>query len=299
MKIITGSSHSAFAQSLQKHLGIESVAVDISTFSNGEKRVWIKDQLAGENVVFVQSFSHPTDENIMEFLLITDALERLGVRHVNAVIPWMGYSLQDKVFRTGEPIAAKVVADLVSNSYVKRVALLDLHNSSVPGFFSIPTQNLSANELFADYVKTNFGTESLVVASPDFGGLKRARKFADTLGVNLVNIDKHRNLATGEVSVNSMQGGSVEGKKVVVFDDSILSGNTVVEVSRLLKEKGASEVHILVTHGVFTDNALDSIQTDSIDSIVITNSISHESLPEKVTVVDASPLFAEVLNAWM
>lgn len=299
MKLITGSSHPSFAQALQQQLGIEGIAVDISTFSNGEKRVWIKDQLAGENVVFVQSFSHPTDENIMEFLLITDALERLGVRHVNAVIPWMGYSLQDKVFRTGEPIAAKVVADLVSNSYVKRATLLDLHNSSVPGFFSIPTQNLSANELFAEYVRTNFGTDSLVVASPDFGGLKRARKFADTLGIDLVNIDKHRNLVTGEVSVNSMQGGSVEDKKVVVFDDSILSGNTVVEVSKLLKEKGAAEVNILVTHGVFTENALEIIQTDDIDSVVISNSIAHESLPEKIKILDVSPLFAKVIKAWM
>lgn len=299
MKIISGSSHTHFAHSLQEKLGIEAISVDISTFANGEKRVWIQDKLAGENVIFIQSFSYPTDEHIMEFLLITDALERLGVRHIHAVIPWMGYSLQDKVFRTGEPIAAKVVADLVSNSYIKRATLLDLHNSSVPGFFSIPTQSLSALELYGEYVKSHIGTEEITVASPDFGGLKRAHKFADLLGVDLVKVDKHRNLATGEVTVNSMHGGSIEGKKVVVFDDAILSGNTVLEVSKLLKEKGAKEVHILATHGVFTDNSLELMQHPSVDSVVITNSIHHESLPEKIKVIDASPLFADVLKAWM
>src|SRR5690606_38305320 len=113
-------------------------------FPNGEKRVWIKDKVRGENITIVQSFSEPTDEHIMEFLLLTDALERMGARHINVVIPWLGYSLQDKVFREGEAIAAKVVANLISHAYVKRVFLLDVHNTSIPGFFSVPTHHLTA-----------------------------------------------------------------------------------------------------------------------------------------------------------
>lgn len=299
MKLITGTSNPTFATQLQNLLQLETVPVDISLFPNGEKRVWIREMVAGENIIFVQSFSHPTDQNIMEFLLITDALERLGARHVHAIIPWMGYSLQDKVFRTGEPIAAKVVADLVSNSYIKRATLLDIHNSSVPGFFSIPTQNLSAIQLFANYARGNFDIDSLVVASPDFGGLKRARMFADNLSVRLVNVDKHRDLATGDVTAQSLQGGSVEGKTVVVFDDSILSGGTVLEACKLLKDKGAQSVHFMATHPVFTEGALEKLQDESIDSVVITNTIEHQSLPEKITVLDASPLFADALKAWL
>ena len=298
MKIITGSSNPDFAASLRKKMDIEPINVDISTFSNGEKRVWITDTVQGENVVFVQSFSNPTDEHIMEFLLISDALERLGARHVNAIIPWMGYSFQDKVFRTGEPIAAKVVANLVSHSSVKRVFMLDLHNSSVPGFFSKPTVNLSALPLFADHVQSHFDTSDAVVASPDFGGLKRARQFADMLGTDLANIDKHRDLHTGEITAQNVQGASVAGKKVFLFDDAIMSGATVKESCRILHQQGAKEVHFLATHPIFTDGALEKITDDSVTSLIITNTIAHTHLPEKVTVLDSAPLFAEALNPW-
>ena len=299
MKLITGSSNPTFAAALQQATQTELVQVECSYFSNSEKRIWIKDQIQGENVIFVQSFSNPTDEHIIEFLLIADALERLGARHVNAVIPWMGYSFQDKVFRTGEPIAAKVVANLVSNSYTKRAFLLDIHNSSVPGFFSIPTANLTALNLFANYVSQTVDMATTVVASPDFGGLKRARQFADTLGVPLVNIDKQRDLSTGKVSVSSLQGDSVENKTILIFDDAILSGSTVLETSKLLKSRGAKEIYFLATHPVFTPGAEEKLADPSIDRIIVTNSIAHASLPSKVTVLDCAPLFAEALKAWM
>src|SRR5262245_24208084 len=139
MKLISGSSNLQLAESLSKIFQVPLIEREITTFANGEKRVWIKEAVAGEEVVIVQSLSNPTDENIIEFLLLTDALDRLGARDVHAVIPWMGYSLQDKVFREGEAIAAKVVANLISNAYVHHVYLLDVHNTSIPGFFSVPT----------------------------------------------------------------------------------------------------------------------------------------------------------------
>lgn len=298
MKLLSGSSNPILAQNIAQQLNLETINAEISTFANKEKRVWIKDQIQGENIILVQSLSVPTDEHIMEFLLMADALERLGARHVNAIIPWMGYSFQDKVFREGEPIAAKVVADLISNSYTKRVFLLDLHNTSVPGFFSIPSKNLSALELFASYVKEKVGVENTIVASPDFGGLKRSRQFADLLGLELVNIDKQRDLSSGQVTAQSVQGGSVTGKNVVVFDDAILSGSTVVEVGKILKAQGAASVHFLSTHAVFTPGATEKLLSDAIDSVVVTNSIHHENLPPKITVLDAAPLFAEALKAW-
>ncbi|MBP9820409.1 ribose-phosphate pyrophosphokinase, partial [Candidatus Woesebacteria bacterium] len=255
MKLLSGSSNLPLAQSIAQGLQIPLVNAEITHFANNERRVWIKDDVRGENVVLVQSFSDPADEHIMEFLLMVDALERMGARHVNAVIPWMGYSLQDKVFRYGEPIAAKVVANLVSNTYVKRVFLLDLHNTSTPGFFSIPSVHVSALQLFAQYIKDKFDQNNLIVASPDFGGLKRARTFADVLNTELINIDKHRDLTTGEVSAQSVQGGSAKGKTVVLFDDCVLSGATVLEAAALLKKEGAQEVHFVATHGLFTGDA--------------------------------------------
>lgn len=244
MKLISGSANPLLGKKLADTLGIEQIDVEISRFSNGEKRVWIKGngKIRGQNIILVQSFTQPVDEHIMEFLLLVDALERLGARHVNAIIPWLGYSIQDKVFREGEPLSAKVVADLISNSYIKRTFLLDLHNSSIPGFFSRPTHHLSAINLFAEYARQKFNLSDVVVTSPDFGGLKRARQFAQILDVPLSNIDKNRDLKTGEVTAIGLHG-DVEGKQVLVFDDFINSGSTVIETDRILKENGAQSVH--------------------------------------------------------
>lgn len=299
MKLISGSSNPELAKNIAAKMQIEHLEVDISHFANGEKRVWVTqpDQVRGQNIVLVQSFSNPTDEYIMEFLLIADALERMGARHVNAVIPWMGYSLQDKVFREGEPIAAKVVANLVSSAYIKRGFLFDLHNSSTPGFFSIPTQHLTAMSMFVEYVKSTFDVNECVVASPDFGGLKRARVFGEKLGVPLVNIDKHRDLHSGEVAATGLHG-EVEGKVVLIFDDVINSGSTVIASADVLKQNGAKAVHFLATHGIFANQGEAKVQNSQIDSVVITNSIAHQGLPDKIKVLDCSQLFADAVGAW-
>lgn len=297
MKLIAGSSNVVLAEHIGQQLGLVLSEVELSTFPNGEKRVWIKDAIQGHNVFLVQSFSEPTDEHIMEFLLLSDALERLGARHINLVLPWMGYSLQDKVFRTGEPIAAKVVANLVSNAYIKRVFLLDLHNSSTPGFFSIPTQHLSALDLFVEYARQTFDLSSFVVASPDFGGLKRARVFAEKLELDLVNIDKHRNLQTGEVTAMGING-EVAGKSIIVFDDTINGGSTVTRSAEILKQNGAQAVHFFATHGPLVKSAFEMIENSPVDSVVISNSIAHDQLTSKFKVIDVAPLFATELKAW-
>ncbi len=299
MKVLSGSTNPALAQAIASKLNLELVETEIGTFKNGEKRVWIKGQVKGDNVILVQDFADPSKQPIMEFLLLADALERLGARHVNLVMPWMGYSLQDKVFRDGEPISAKVVANLISNAFVKRVFVLDLHNSSTPGFFSIPTHHLSALELFREYAQSTFDHDQIVVVSPDFGGIKRARVLADSLGVELVNIDKHRNLETGEVTPVELHGGEVAGKIVLVFDDCINGGSTVVETARFLKEKGAAQVHFMVTHGPLVKGVAGTLQESAADSIVVTNSITQEVLPSKFKVLDVSDVFVEALRNWL
>ena len=298
MKLISGSSNLPLATKIADYLGIEMINLEITKFENGEKRVWVKDNVAGESICLVQSFNLPVDENIIESLLIIDALERAGVKHINFIIPWMGYSLQDKVFRDGEPIAAKVVADIISSSYVKRVSLLDLHNSSIPGFFSIPTHHILALKPFAQYVESNFDLNESVVVSPDFGGLKRARTFADTLSLELENIDKHRDLYTGKVTPKGLSG-DVTNKVCLIYDDVINTGGTVVEVAKFLKEKGAKEVHFLVTHGLFAGEGLEKMNDDSIDSVVITNSVYHDNLPDKIKIVDVAPILGESVKTWI
>lgn len=297
MLLLSGSSNPNLAAEIAQALDITQLAVNINKFPNDEKRVWITDDVIGQNIVLVQSFTQPVDEHIMEFILLADALERAGARHVHAVIPWLGYSLQDKIFRPGESLSAKVIADLVSNAYVKRLLLLDLHNNSIPGFFSIPTRLISSVELFATYVENKFAHTNMVVASPDFGGLKRARDFAVRLDTDLVNIDKQRNLKTGEVTASEVHG-DVKGRTVMLFDDCIVGGGTVIETAKLLKEEGAVAVHFLATHGLFVGDAQDKIAASDVDSIVITNSIQHASLTGKITSLSAAPLFAESLQAW-
>jgi ribose-phosphate pyrophosphokinase len=298
MKIISGSSNPSLAQAIAGQLNLPLIDIEISRFDNGEKRIWVKDSVKGENIVLVQSFSEPTDEHILEFLLIADALERSGARHVNFVLPWMGYSRQDKVFRDGEPIAAKVIANIVSSAYLKRVFLLDIHNSSTPGFFSIPTQHLTALPLFVDYVKSHFPhLENFLVASPDFGGLKRARVFADKLQLPLINIDKHRDLHTGEIQSMGLQG-EVAGKSVLIFDDMIGTGSTVLNATELLKKQGAKEVHFFATHGIFANNGRENIEKSAVDSVVVTNSIEQSAETAKIKVIDCSVLFGEAIAAW-
>lgn len=298
MKLISGSSNKPLAQSIAKDLGIELVDIGISKFTNGEKNITINDSLHGENVCLVQSFSSPVDENIIEFLLIVDALERMGVRHISLVLPWMGYSLQDKVFQNGAPVSAKVVANLISNSYVKRTYLLDLHNTSIPGFFSIPAHYDSAIDMFAEYAKSNFNINNSIVVSPDFGGIKRARVFANKLELNLANVDKHRNYETGDVTPLGISG-NIDGKICIIYDDVINTGGTVVEVAKFLKKNGASKVHFMVSHGLFAGNGLEKMNDESIDSIVITNSIEHKNLPDKIKVLDCAPIFVKNLKKWL
>ncbi len=297
MLLLSGSSNQVLADKIAADLNLSKVAVDIAKFPNGEKKIQLSGDVHGQNIVIVQSLTGNVDEMIVEYLLLSDALERMGARHVNAIIPWLGYSLQDKVFSPGEPMSAKVIANLISNSYTKRVILLDLHNNSIPGFFSVPTQLLSAMPVFVDYIKQNLN-KNPVICSPDFGGLKRARDLAIQLGYDLVNIDKTRDLKSGQVTHVEVHG-DVKGKTVILFDDCIVAGGTVVETSRVLKEQGAAAVHFIVTHGLLVGDAKTKIQNSQVDSVVVTDSIIHVDLPSKFRVVSVSPILSAAIKQWI
>ena len=247
-------------------------------------------------MVLLQSFSQPTDRHIIEFLLLADAVERAGAEEIIAVIPWLGYSLQDKIFRSGEPISAKVVADIVSHSFGKRIILLDLHNSSIPGFFSKPTVNLSAMHLLADHVKAQIEQiDQFVVASPDFGGLKRAFEFASYLDLPLVKIDKRRDLHTRKI-IGMTLNGEVKNKKVLIFDDVIVSGGTVMRAAKILKQHGANQVIFLATHGLFVNDSLAQLEASAVDQVIVSDSIRQKNLPRKISQISVAKLIAQAVN---
>ncbi len=294
MKLLAGSSHTKLGQELAKILGISIVKTELGQFANGEKRVWIQDDLHGQDVVVLQSLCSPVDENLVELLLLVDALDRSGARNIRLVVPWLGYSLQDKVFRKGEPIAAKVVCDVISNMRVERIFLLDLHNSSLPGFFSVPTEQLSAQELFVEYVKKTLDLKNTIVTSPDFGGLKRAREFSQALDLKLTSIDKTRDLNSGETQSKELHG-DVEDKDVLIFDDVINTGSTISSSAKLLKKQGAKNVYFFATHGIFA-NGFESLDLSLINKIIVTNSIPQSTSHPKLEVLSIADTIAESLK---
>jgi ribose-phosphate pyrophosphokinase len=297
MILLSGSSHSTFAQALAKQANLKFGLVEHSTFLNGDRRVWITSQIKDEDVVIVQSLSTPVDSHLVEYALLVDAAERLGAASITAVIPWMGYSLQDKVFRPGEPIAARVVADILSNRAVRRVILLDLHNNSVAGFFSVPTTVLSSVDSFADDIKKKYGKEDCVMVSPDFGGLKRANMVAEKLKFDIAHIDKRRNVTTGEVHAKYV-GEDVKGKTCIVIDDVINSGSTIIEGAQELKNHGAKKVIFYATHALLAGKATELLQASTVDEVVVgdTVSIPKEKLFQKLRQISMIPLFADAIK---
>lgn len=298
MILLAGSSHPAFAWALASSTQISLGASEVSVFPNGEKRVWITTSLTNQDVAILQSLSDPVDANIMELSLFADAAERAGARSITAVIPWMGYSLQDKVFRAGEPIAARVIANMVSASGVKRVILMDLHNNSVAGFYSVPTTVLSSLDTFVADVQAHVELKNAMVISPDFGGLKRAAVFAERLGVELANIDKMRDLVSGKVTAR-FAGGDITGKICIVTDDCINTGSTIVEVARVLKASGASRVIFYATHALLAGKASTLLQNSEVDEVVVSDTVAIPPAKQfkKLRVISVVPAFAQAIKS--
>ena len=292
-KIFSGTANPQLTKDIASHLGMSVGKADIKRFSDGEISVQIQESIRGRDVFIVQPTSAPANANLMELLIMTDALRRASANKITAIIPYFGYARQDRKAAPRVPITAKLVANLIQEAGIDRVVTMDLHAGQIQGFFDIPVDNLYGSILFKEYIEKK-QLPNPIIASPDVGGVARARYFAEKLGLDMVIIDKRREKANHSEVMNII--GDVEGKDVILIDDMIDTAGTMTHGANALKEKGATSVMAYATHGVLSGPAFDRIKNSSLDELVITNTIPLKKECEKITVLDTSELFAEVIR---
>jgi ribose-phosphate pyrophosphokinase len=295
--LFTGNANRALAQEMASSLGVELGRASVGRFSDGEVTVEIQQNVRARDVFVIQSTCAPTNEHLMELLIMVDALKRASARRITAVIPYFGYARQDRRPRsTRVPISAKVVANLLETVGVERVLTMDLHADQIQGFFDIPVDNIYASPvLLADLKSKNY--KDLVVISPDVGGVVRARALAKQLGCDLAIIDKRR--AAANVSEVMHVIGEIEGRNCVVMDDMIDTAGTLVKAAEVLKERGAKRVYAYCTHAVFSGPAIERIEKSQLDEVVITNTIplnDAAKASKKIRQLSVAFLFAETIR---
>lgn len=294
-KIFSGSSNKSLAELVSQKSKIPLGKIDLGTFGDGEIDVWVEDKVNNSDVFIIQSTSQPPNKHIIELALIADALRRAGAQKITAVIPYYGYSRKEKQSRPGEPISAKIIADLITASGINKVVALDLHADAIVGFFNVPVIYLSALEVLANRLKKEKLTNPIVV-SPDTGGVKRARNFATLLNAPLAVMEKHRFVNQKDnVEILSMSG-EVKGDTAILVDDVISTGGTIVENAKALKEKGVKKIIVCASHGVFALQALEKIENSPIDKVIVTDSIEHNFKHPKVETISVSSLIADCLK---
>ncbi|MBK8106458.1 MAG: ribose-phosphate pyrophosphokinase [Betaproteobacteria bacterium] len=295
--LFTGNANPVLAQEIASHLGIELGRAMVSRFSDGEVTVEIRQNVRARDVFVLQPTCTPTNEHLMELLIMVDALKRASARRITAVIPYFGYARQDRRPRsTRVPISAKVVANLLETVGVERVLTMDLHADQIQGFFDIPVDNIYASPVLLSDLKSK-DYPNLVVISPDVGGVVRARALAKQLGCDLAIIDKRR--PTANVSEVMHVIGEIEGRNCVIMDDMIDTAGTLVKAAEVLKERGARSVYAYCTHPVFSGPAVERLMASQIDEVVVTNTIplSDEAKAcAKVRQLSVAFLFAETMR---
>ena len=295
-RIFAGSSNVNLAKSVSQKSKIPLGNIELGFFSDGEIDVWVKDDVNNSSVFILQSNSTPVNNHIVELALVADALKRSGALKITAVIPYFGYSRKEKQNRPGEPISAKVVADLITSSGINKIICLDLHSDAIVGFFNVPVIYLSAMETLAKRI-TKEKLKSPVVVAPDVGGVKRTRNFASYLNAPLAVIEKHRQTDKRDVIEVLSITGELIGDTAIIVDDIISTGGTIIESAEVLKKKGVKKIIVCTTHGVFAKDAIKNIENSPIDKMYVTNSISQEGLKStKIEVVSIANLVADCLT---
>ncbi len=303
-KLITGNANkplaSAIARRMTMHRGspVELVDARIERFNDGEIFVEVFDNVRGEDMFIIQSTSNPANDNLMELLIMADALRRSSAKRITAVIPYFGYARQDRRTKARTPITAKLVANMIAESGIERVLTMDLHAAQIQGFFDMPVDNLYASPIFALDIKTQFkdSLKDVMVISPDVGGVARARELAKRINAPLAIVDKRRE-KPGEIAEMTVIG-NVEGKKCIIVDDICDTAGTLCKAAEVLIEHGATEVHSYISHGVLSGPAIERITNSVMKSLVITDSIEPTDAVKgagNIRIVPTAPMFAQAI----
>ncbi len=294
LKIFSGRANPKLTKKICDYIKVSSGAIKVTTFSDKECRVQIRENVRGADCFIIQSTSMPANDNLMELLLIIDALSRASASRITAVMPYYGYARQDKKDEPRVPITARLVADLITTAGANRVLTMDLHASQIQGFFKIPVDHLYARPVFLEYVKM-MGMQDIVVVSPDTGGAERARSFAKRLGASMAIADKRRS-APNKASVMHIIG-KVKDKNIIILDDIVDTAGTLTEVAKTLKKKGANDIYAACTHGVLSGEAIERINKSPLKGLLISDSmsLSHLKSKKKIKVVSVAPLLGEAI----
>jgi ribose-phosphate pyrophosphokinase len=296
MKLFGGTSNPELTQEVCKYLGIEPGKIMAKTFSDGETQIEIHENIRGLDVFILQSTCRPVNDNLMQLLIIMDALRRASAKRITAVIPYYGYGRQDRKVKPRVPISAKLVADLITVAGADRVVSIDLHAGQIQGYFNIPVDNLFSAPLLLKYIRSHF-TDDMVVVSPDAGGVERARAFAKRLSASLAIIDKRRDAPNIAEAMNII--GDVDGKTAIILDDMVDTAGTLTQGANALKKRGASKIFACCTHPVLSGPAIERIETSPIDSLVVTNTIPLEKNARdcsKIVLLSVAELLGETIK---
>jgi len=291
-KIFAGTSSIEFAKEVCKSLDVPLAKAETKRFSDGEISVQIAESVRGRDVFIVQSTGAPSNDNLMELLIMTDALRRSSASSITAVVPYYGYARQDRKAAPRVPITARLVADMYETAGIDRVVTIDLHAGQIQGFFNIPVDNLYGSITFETYIKSK-NLKNPIIASPDIGGVARARYFAKRMGLEMVIVDKRREKANESEVMNII--GNVEGHDVIMIDDMVDTAGTMVKAATALKNKGATSVMACATHAVLSGNAYENIENGELDELIVTNTLVSKP-HKKIKVLTVAPLFAEVIR---
>ena len=297
MKLLSGTANQNLSNKIAKTLKLKLVNSNIRRFADGEIYVEINENIRGNSVFVIQSTTTPANDNLMELLICIDALRRSSVKNITAVIPYFGYARQDRKVVSRTAISAKLVSNLITNSGANRILTVDLHAGQIQGFFDIPVDNLFTTPIFARHIKKNIKKNNLICVAPDVGGVERARSLGRRINAGIAIVDKRRS-APGKSEVMNVVG-NVHNKICIIVDDIIDSGGTIVNAVKALKNKGAKDVYVYITHAVLSGSAVEKINKSSIKKLIVTDTIDNlnkiKKTPKIVT-LSISNLMAEAIK---
>ncbi len=297
MKLLSGNSNKPLSKQIAKFLKSKLVNSSIRKFSDGEIYTEINENIRGNSIFIIQSISSPANDNLMELLLCIDALKRSSAKNITAVIPYFGYARQDRKVVPRTSISAKLVSNLITKAGADRVVTVDLHAGQIQGFFDIPVDNLYSTPIFARHVKKKIKSKNLICVAPDVGGTERARALGKLLNVGLAIVDKRRPKPGRSQVMNVI--GNVKDKTCIIVDDIMDSGGTIINAAKALKDRGAKEVYVYITHGVLSGEAVKKIKSSKIKNLVITDTIDNlekVKSAKNIEVLSISGLMGEAIK---